>query len=468
MRINENIAYAKSILSKLGITTDSEEYSDYLKIRELCNNNPGYVGILTKLRFVDKVSDMEEISSIFDILKNSKIDINKLNKLSYEDILEMFYDEFDSDKVDKRDIELFYKDEQYSYYKVYTYKGILQIGSPSWCLKTKTNWDEYQAKYPTQWVVVDNRYKSKLISPDSNYLGSNYTNVSKPWVRYGISTSVNENGSISWTANDDGNGQTTFKPQSWTFFGVLCTVLNLCGDNKKSYFESFKGCEKLSWSENWHKVNNKKGFSEWVGVSDKFFGDEAIYVSFSKSYSMIPFILCIGETGIELVYLTKKIYGENESFNKCGILTKKGSAFKFILEEIKNGLDDEYYSGIELMTGTKTIDDIKSNKRFVTQIGDWLVFNRNDNYYLVVNTNIEDELDIPSTTLSKKNYDMKNPIAWYLEKKTMKPYKAKVEDCHQLVIDGLNKFNKVVNTDDKKDDKKKVNGFLDFLKNKLI
>lgn len=35
-RINENIAYSKSILNKKGITTDSELYSDYLKIREIC------------------------------------------------------------------------------------------------------------------------------------------------------------------------------------------------------------------------------------------------------------------------------------------------------------------------------------------------------------------------------------------------------------------------------------------------
>lgn len=125
--INENIAYAKSILNKNGITQDSKEYSDYLRIREICGNNNGYVGILTKLRFIDNVSDMDEITSIFDVLKNSNIDINKLNKLSYDDILEMFYDELNN-KVDKSDIELIYKDDSYSYYRVYTYKGIMKIG----------------------------------------------------------------------------------------------------------------------------------------------------------------------------------------------------------------------------------------------------------------------------------------------------------------------------------------------------
>lgn len=60
------------------------------------------------------ISDMDEIESIFNILKGSKIDINKLNKLDYSDILEMFYDEF-SNKVDNTDIELYHKDSQYRY-----------------------------------------------------------------------------------------------------------------------------------------------------------------------------------------------------------------------------------------------------------------------------------------------------------------------------------------------------------------
>jgi hypothetical protein len=75
MKINENIAYAKSILNRQSITQDSPEYSDYLKIREICGINTGYVGILTKIRFIDGITDIEEIKSIFDILKDSKIEL---------------------------------------------------------------------------------------------------------------------------------------------------------------------------------------------------------------------------------------------------------------------------------------------------------------------------------------------------------------------------------------------------------
>lgn len=114
-RINENIAYAKAILNKSGINAESEEYKDYLRIRELCDRNHGYVGILTKIRFVDGVTDMDEIESIFNLLKNSKIDVNKINKLTYDDILDMFYSELSKDK--DKDIELIFKDDQYSYFR---------------------------------------------------------------------------------------------------------------------------------------------------------------------------------------------------------------------------------------------------------------------------------------------------------------------------------------------------------------
>ena len=153
--IKENVALSKAILNKQGITTESPEYSDYLKIRDICGGNHGYVGILTKIRFQDGISDMDEIQSIFDILKNSKIDVGKLNKLSYDDVLNMFYDEFN--KGDKNeDYEVIFKDSEYTYYRVHTYKGIMKTGSPAWCLKTKSNWDKYQSVYPMQFVIVNN------------------------------------------------------------------------------------------------------------------------------------------------------------------------------------------------------------------------------------------------------------------------------------------------------------------------
>jgi hypothetical protein len=69
MKINENIALAKSILRKSGIEVDSDEYKDYLKIRDIVGKEYAYIGILTRLRFVDNVVDIEELKSIYDVLK---------------------------------------------------------------------------------------------------------------------------------------------------------------------------------------------------------------------------------------------------------------------------------------------------------------------------------------------------------------------------------------------------------------
>jgi hypothetical protein len=42
---------------------------DYLKIRDIVGKEYAYIGILTRLRFVDNVVDIEELKSIYDVLK---------------------------------------------------------------------------------------------------------------------------------------------------------------------------------------------------------------------------------------------------------------------------------------------------------------------------------------------------------------------------------------------------------------
>lgn len=119
MRINENIAQAKAILKRNNLPETDE---DYLKIREIVGNSFGYIGILTRLRYVDDVTDMNEIQSIFDVLRNSKIDIAKLNKMSYDQILDVFYDELSSSDKNTEDYKLIFKDKTYSFFRVFTYK----------------------------------------------------------------------------------------------------------------------------------------------------------------------------------------------------------------------------------------------------------------------------------------------------------------------------------------------------------
>lgn len=446
MKINENIAYAKSILNKNGITQDSPEYQDYLKIREICGNNTNYVGILTKLRIIDGVTDMNEIKSILDILKNSKIEIYKLNKLSYDEILEIFYDELSGEKEKNKDIELIYKDSEYSYYRVYTYEGILKIGSPAWCIKTKANWNNYLEKYDQQWVVINNKYLNKLLTPNNNYLQEYKSRDS--WVRYGVSIKKNDDLTVDWLGFSDNNANMSMDPSSHTFFGVINTIFNLIAGIKKSYYESFRGCELYSDSKDWLRVKNKERFNSRINYREGeggFKNYKECYVLFSQTYSSTPLMILINDNLIIGLYLTND-KSEIKFANISGKYSKK------MINEYAEKSSDKLFSGIKLKLGFTTLEEIEKEKKFIKKIGKWLIFDRNDDYYMIINSELKD-YEIPTETMNGiKCYNMNDPVYWYLNKKTKEIYNTKPKPYAEEVIDYL--FPKKV----------KLKGFLDFLK----
>lgn len=458
MKLNENIALSKSILNKVGITTQSPEYKDYLKIREICSVNHGYVGILTKIRFQDGVTDMDEIKSIFDILKDSKIDVGKLNKMSYDDILNLFYDEF---KTTDADYEIVFKDSEYTYYKINTYKGILKTGSPAWCLKTKSKWDEYQIIYPIQFVVVSNLYKNRLPVPEDDILET-YTSK-KEWVRFGVSIKKNDDSSASWIACSDNNNVCNLTPASWTFFGVMCTILNLIANNKKSYYDDFYGCKKVESSKTWHKiVDREKAFSRLRMPDDYVIKKEAeLYLFLSDTYSKCPLILILDDTQPRIV---QPIDTQNEkNISYCNIkidnyVSISSGVSKKIFDDYAKKSNDPLYLGIKLKLGLTTLEEIKLSDRFIKQVDNWLVFRRNDNYYIVVNSNT-DEYHIPHLSFTQGQFDIEEePVSFYLRKTDLKPIsfiskELPIRGYHQKVIDALK-------------DPKNVRGFFDFLKDK--
>lgn len=402
--INENVIYAKSILKKLGITPDSPQWEDYQKIRKICGNSHGYVGILTKIRFLDGVDDFGEIESIFDIIKNSKLDIWKLNNLSYDEIIDLFGDEINK-KSDNVDYEFVYSDTEYSYYRVYTYEGILKIGSPTWCLKTKKHWDEYNKAFEQMWVVIYNKVRKYLISPNNNYL-SDYKSK-EPYMRYGISITKGSNNNISFQAFNDNNIKIEFGPGEYTSFGVVLTAINLYHGIKKSYWENFfNGCAEPSKDLNqfgWCAILKVKDVKKLDSILK--FGctstDGDVYLFLSKKYSFSPVILEMGHLGISY-------FGVKESMTVSGeIMTK------FINSVVKSN-PDQYgigYSGIKLKLGLITQSEIESNPLFVMKIDKWLIFKLNSiKYFLVVNSSPGDYI------IGNNNHDKyvgdENVIHW--------------------------------------------------------
>ena len=183
-KIFENIAQAKSILRK---NNGSQEDEDFQKIVSTTNKD-GWTGLLTRLVYKDGV-DVDEVISFYPDLKKSKMDLGKLNKMSYDDIIDLLYQESDEKT---NDVKFVGKVQDYLIFHVLTFESNLKICSPSWCIKTKNDWNGYvQTGNSEQFVVIQSEYvnksgRTKLLTPDSPAYMGNYFNRKKPEVRYGI------------------------------------------------------------------------------------------------------------------------------------------------------------------------------------------------------------------------------------------------------------------------------------------
>ena len=430
IKLNENIALAKSILRKNEIPENNE---DYLKIREMVGTAFSYVGILTRLRFVDNVTDMEELKSIFEVLRDSKLDLGKLNKMSYDEILDKFYDQMTSPS--KEDYELIYKDNSYSFFRVYTYKGILEIGSPAWCLKTKSHWDNYQAKFPEQWVVIDNRYVKNIVTPNNNYFTDAYRNTSKCWVRYGISFKHEVDDTVSWIAHDDNDNKCELKPDNHTFYGVLYTTVNLTYGNKKSFYQKFTNDEyikdgilKIRPGKN--DVWNRLGVKPPQNTNE---GDEN-YLFWSKSYSFVPILLRIREKSFPCL----RIFNNNTNVMHLFSMDSDGFATKALNDYVQKPQNISY-SPIKLKLGLITVDELKKNEDFILQVGKWLVFHWNKDYYIVVDSE-PGEYVLPVMDLAGNEYwtnhssNVLTPMFYLIDKKKVQNSQVKIDTTESQEI----------------------------------
>jgi hypothetical protein len=414
IKINENIALAKSVLRKNNL---SEKDEDYLKIREMVGTDYSYVGILTRLRYVDNVTDMDELKSIYDVLKNSKLDLGKLNKMSYEQILDTFYQ---LASTSNKDFELIYKDNTYSFFRVYTYQGILEIGSPAWCLKTKSHWDDYQSKYPEQWVAIENRYLKNIVTPNNNYFTDQYRNTNKAWVRFGVSIRHNDNGTITWLAHNDNDASVSGKVSSYTSFGVLATIINLSRGHKKSYYQKFcnneyirDGVFKITDDYTWERLGAKKPTNE----------NDVNYLYFSKSYSYVPCILRLRVDSFPCIRTL------NDKPNTNSNVEEGGTGFNALKDFVQDKRNTSYV-GIRIKLGLTTKEKVRENPSLVTEVGQWFVFNWNDDYYIVVDSELK-SINIPIINLKGDEFwnDEKGNISsfYFIDKSKMENAGVKID-----------------------------------------
>lgn len=397
MKVNENIALARAILNRRGIIQDSIEFGDYLKIREMCQKSPGYVGILTRLRFEDGVSDMQEIEHILDTLKETKIDLGQISKMSYDQILSLMLDKVEQ-KSDNKDLEFIYKDYSYSYYRVYTYEGILKIGSPSWCLKTKSHWIKYQQSHPEQWVVIQNSYRNRIITPENNYLHEYKSN--KGWIRYGVSINPKNGNVVGFSDTNRSMDRQFF---NWTYMGVVETCINLSRGIKKSFWEHFEGTTPIN--SKWSRIDDLEKINRLLNKKNAQLGVGKYFINFSDKYGGPVRIIALEDNDFYCIIPTTKDL-RNSSISKTESLS--------MLDDAIRDMDRPIYDGIKLSRNQTTLEKIRQRPDFFQEFEKWIIYKRQKTY-LVVFKDLREEIPMIVAREEKRHYPEILPY-FYIDK----------------------------------------------------
>lgn len=194
--IIENMSQARKILKDNDINKEDERFK---KITDKTNRD-GYTGFITKLVF-EKYLDIDSALNLYDDLKDNKIDIgsSKIKKVMDDNNMpsskkiQFLVDLIRKSKMDKEknNFELLFKSNGYNVYLINEYEGIMCTGSPAWCLKTKSMFNQYtKTKRGTQFVLIDSRLVSDNneleITVPNTWDGNSYKNPGYESTRYGV------------------------------------------------------------------------------------------------------------------------------------------------------------------------------------------------------------------------------------------------------------------------------------------
>lgn len=225
---------------------------------------------------------------------------------------------------------------------------------------------------------------------------------------------------------------------------------------------------------------DKPVFFKRLGYDENQLSEEDVYVKFSQSYSHPPVLFVLNES-VVYIYFTSENKDPEHYFNNP---TNIDVSHDVLIDKAKK-CDNILYSGIKLRNNLMTMEEIEKNKKFIKKVGKWLIFDRNKNYYLIVNS-LEGDKEVSIPTKSRNGMvqdDMENPMYWYLEKESFftctvstRGYRP-TKDYHELVIDFLKNYkpeeeakpeeNKTeIDIKSEPESEKKVKGFFDFLKRK--
>ena len=188
------------------------------------------------------------------------------------------------------------------------------------------------------------------------------------------------------------------------------------------------------------------------------------YLHLSKTYSYPPVIVRLRDKSLPCVQINtfdkKKLVLATISIGDSGKLVGK-----VVGEYVKNPTNIAYV-GIKIKLGLITLEEAIKDEDFITQVGKWLVFHWNKDYYIVIDSNTSAAKLPVMDTLGNLYWDDPNdnetPSFYLIDKELFTSEKFNKPPEHDEILKQLKELN-TSNEPKVTNEPKKVKGFWDFL-----
>jgi len=162
---------------------------------------------------------------------------------------------------------------------------------------------------------------------------------------------------------------------------------------------------------------------ERLGVKPPDNDNDVNYLYFSKSYSNVPYILRLRVDSFPCIRTL------NDKPNTNTNVEEGGTGFNALKDFVQDKRNTSYV-GIRIKLGLTTKEIVRENPSFVTEVGQWFVFNWNDDYYIVVDTEIK-KIFIPLINIKGEEFwndkDGNLPSFYFIDKNKMKNAGVKID-----------------------------------------
>ena len=247
------------------------------------------------------------------------------------------------------------------------------------------------------------------------------------------------------------------------FFGVFYTILNLSNDIYKSYYQNFSNSEcitpcliKIVKDITWKRLGINANH-----IADICNDGDVAYLILSRTYSHVPVVIVLKDNSLPYViaFTDKKEIIEPVNI---GSIIDPSITGKEIIKYVDKPRQSQYI-GMRIKLGFITLEQAINSPDYICKYNNWLVYNYNDKYYIVVDSNPKNFI-FPSSDKSLNLYwesiKYKNKPIFYLIDKSNMSSDLKTDDFKNVV----QSIKDIKGIKDTEKNPKKVNSFWNFIK----